>query len=268
MLGSLISGVVGLVSNLFTNNKNAQIARENNEFNAQQSLLQHQRNIELWNMNNEYNTPANQIKRLEEAGLSPYLAYSNGAAGGTASAPSAPSAMRAESYQFKNPLSGLTEIMGLLSSVESLKNQKLQNEKQSIDNKWQDQILSNQYWNSFWTGQFLNKRQALYGKYADDEWNWRNMILNNRASASTFDKDLARARLQYYQNTNLLQKSTLNYYNQFGYEGRKDYERMLYQTGIPSLVGLGGKALGAVGSRLGMPFLQKLEGSIWKLLFH
>lgn len=45
----------------------------------------------LWSMNNEYNTPVNQMKRLEEAGLNPFLVYGNGATGNTSAQPSSPS---------------------------------------------------------------------------------------------------------------------------------------------------------------------------------
>lgn len=45
----------------------------------------------LWNLNNEYNKPINQMKRLEEAGLNPFLVYGNGATGNTSAQPSSPS---------------------------------------------------------------------------------------------------------------------------------------------------------------------------------
>lgn len=36
------------------------------------------REIALWNMNNEYNTPAMQVQRLKDAGLNPALVYGTG----------------------------------------------------------------------------------------------------------------------------------------------------------------------------------------------
>lgn len=41
----------------------------------------------MWHVNNEYNTPANQRKRLEEAGINPALAFQNGNSGVASSAP-------------------------------------------------------------------------------------------------------------------------------------------------------------------------------------
>lgn len=41
-------------------------------------------NKEMWELENEYNTPENQMKRLKEAGLNPHLAYGNGTVANTA----------------------------------------------------------------------------------------------------------------------------------------------------------------------------------------
>ncbi len=45
---------------------------------------QSQWNREQWDIQNEYNLPANQMQRLRDAGLNPNLIYGNGAAGGQA----------------------------------------------------------------------------------------------------------------------------------------------------------------------------------------
>ena len=86
-----------------TNKSNKEINDTNNAFNAQQAELnrqfqkeqtdaQNQWNLDLWNLNNDYNTPANQLKRLQEAGINPnmYSTYSSGSSM-TASSSSTPS---------------------------------------------------------------------------------------------------------------------------------------------------------------------------------
>ena len=45
--------------------------------------MQQKANWETIDKNNAYSTPANQVKRLEEAGLNPSLIYGGGGAGGT-----------------------------------------------------------------------------------------------------------------------------------------------------------------------------------------
>jgi len=46
-----------------------------------------ERNIQNWKMQNEYNSPAQQMQRLKEAGLNPNLVYGKGAVGNSASQP-------------------------------------------------------------------------------------------------------------------------------------------------------------------------------------
>lgn len=52
---------------------------------------QHNKNLELLKFQLDYNSPAAQMKRFEEAGLNPHLVYSQGTSGNMQSAPSAPS---------------------------------------------------------------------------------------------------------------------------------------------------------------------------------
>lgn len=71
LLAGLISGGASVAAsgiNYFsqqaTNRSNERMNRENNDY-----------NLRLWQMNNEYNTPANQRLRMEAAGFNPNLMY-------------------------------------------------------------------------------------------------------------------------------------------------------------------------------------------------
>lgn len=55
--------------------------RKQNEWNRQMADLEWQRNLEMWNKNNAYNSPQAQMERLKAAGLNPNLVYGNGATG-------------------------------------------------------------------------------------------------------------------------------------------------------------------------------------------
>lgn len=84
-----------------TNQANRDIAQMNNEFNlamldkqiaynkeAYQRQFQDTKDftLEMWNRNNEYNSPSAQMQRLDEAGINPYMAMGNGMLGsGTSS---------------------------------------------------------------------------------------------------------------------------------------------------------------------------------------
>lgn len=88
-IGGLISGLIGSKRNLKavreTNEMNFRIAQMNNDYNKEMMERQMAYNIDMWNRANEYNTAANQRKRLEEAGLNPYLMMNGGDAGSASS---------------------------------------------------------------------------------------------------------------------------------------------------------------------------------------
>lgn len=115
LLGSVSqSPFLGVLGNLFTNSQNRRSVEETNRLNYQMQQQQNAWNERMWHMYNEYNTPANQIKRLKEAGLNPNLLYGNPSQG-TSSAPAqgtAPS--HAEAFQslgFGDMISNAQQLM-------------------------------------------------------------------------------------------------------------------------------------------------------------
>lgn len=78
--GSLFGGLFGSKSS----SAKAQLTatRETNEQNYKIWQEQKQHEIDMWNMQNAYNTPEQQVARLREAGLNPYLSLQNGSATG------------------------------------------------------------------------------------------------------------------------------------------------------------------------------------------
>lgn len=82
LLGGIISAGASLAGNIFgsssqnkVNQTNIDINRENNAFNAEQAQLQRDWQEEMWNKNNEYNSPQAMISR----GLNPFIGSSVGA---------------------------------------------------------------------------------------------------------------------------------------------------------------------------------------------
>lgn len=77
--GSLLSSGLNLIGVNMANQANMKLAE-----------YQADRNLELWNLNNEYNTPAKQMERYKAAGLNPNLIYGNGSSSaGNSSSPAA-----------------------------------------------------------------------------------------------------------------------------------------------------------------------------------
>ena len=53
--------------------------RKNREFQARENQKARDFELDMWNKNNAYNDPKEQMARLKNAGISPHLAYQNGA---------------------------------------------------------------------------------------------------------------------------------------------------------------------------------------------
>lgn len=86
MSPAIISGISGIISGgissllgSHSSKKSIQVQREENEKNRQHNLklahLQNKWNMEMYDKNNEYNSPIEQRKRLQAAGLNPDLMY-------------------------------------------------------------------------------------------------------------------------------------------------------------------------------------------------
>lgn len=61
--------------------------KSTNKANLKLAEYQYSKALEMWNRQNEYNLPKNQMSRLTEAGLNPNLVYGNGTVQGLTSAP-------------------------------------------------------------------------------------------------------------------------------------------------------------------------------------
>lgn len=121
---ALVTSGVNLVGGLFGAHKNNQnqAALMQKQIEAQKLMQknQNQWNLDMWNKQNEYNTPSNQRSLYEDAGLNPsyFMGQGNGTAGSvqssTMSAPSAPSP--AGDYGFLSSLGSTILQQELLKS--------------------------------------------------------------------------------------------------------------------------------------------------------
>lgn len=108
MIGAgIATGVGSLLGNIFgtksSNSQNMKINKMNNEFNAREAEKARQYQTEMWNKTNEWNSPKNIRKRIEEAGYNPYLGMDSSNVGTAQSTGSSASASAASPIQ-NNPL--------------------------------------------------------------------------------------------------------------------------------------------------------------------
>lgn len=79
-----------------------QMAQEAQAFEKSENELAFEREKEMWNLQNDYNSPAEQMRRYQDAGLSPYLIYGQGTPGNSNNMPNY-SATSATKPQTLNP---------------------------------------------------------------------------------------------------------------------------------------------------------------------
>lgn len=99
-VGSAIGNILGTTS---SNSQNMKINRMNNEFNAREAEKARQYQTEMWNKTNDWNSPKNVRKRLQEAGYNPYLGLDSSNVGTAQSAGSSSPASAASPIQ-NNPI--------------------------------------------------------------------------------------------------------------------------------------------------------------------
>lgn len=92
IVGGIISGVGSLFGGLGssamnnkavkdTNKANMEIAKYQAQWQQQENEKAYQRSLKMWNLQNEYNSPTQQMARIRAAGLNPNLVYGNGVTG-------------------------------------------------------------------------------------------------------------------------------------------------------------------------------------------
>lgn len=125
-LGNIGSSVLGYFGQKQTNKTNKQIAAD---------ARQHE--VDMWNMQNAYNNPSAQMKRLLDAGLNPNLVYGSGNVSGlqTGEKP------KTHSPEYKSPISQL-EIPNMLNYLREFSDYQVK--RTQIDNIGEATNLSRQ----------------------------------------------------------------------------------------------------------------------------
>lgn len=107
--------------------------------------IQNRMNIKNWQMQNEYNTPANQMARFKAAGLNPNLIYDRGDSGSAGSLPS----YQLDAGAVKNGIAASAAIKQLQlldaekwKATEDARQSSLQNDMISKENFYLDSYLS------------------------------------------------------------------------------------------------------------------------------
>ena len=82
--GSLLNSGFGMAAQRNANIQNMQLAKYQNNWQTAENEKAYARSVEMWNMQNRYNSPTAQMSRLRQAGLNPNLVYGSGVTGNSA----------------------------------------------------------------------------------------------------------------------------------------------------------------------------------------
>lgn len=126
-----------------TNAQNYQMFRESQDFSREMYQRQLSDQWDMWNAQNEYNSASSQRRRLEAAGLNPYMMMSGGNAG-TGSSMSAPSASSPSYSPAQAPrvnpvlrdFMGGFQLSNLAESFLRIQDQKADVQGKNIDNQY------------------------------------------------------------------------------------------------------------------------------------
>lgn len=144
--GSLLGSLVGGASTNEANKRNVALQRETNELNYRMNKENNEYNrnlaIEMFNLENEYNSPGNMRKRLEAAGINPFVAAANqmGIVEGRAETPMAQQPIAAQSAQV-SPLFPQQSLVGTFSEVANAFNSLASAKKTGIESDLLDETF-------------------------------------------------------------------------------------------------------------------------------
>lgn len=147
LLGGIFGGASNRSANREANATNLAIARETNQNQYQMFQEQNAFNERMYNQMQQYNTPAAQMQRYQEAGINPYIAAGNVQTGNAQSSLQSAQAPQLQMPQVAPALGMGDAIQNSFSQIGNVLSQYAQNElalsqaqKNRSESRWIDQL--------------------------------------------------------------------------------------------------------------------------------
>lgn len=155
-------GVVGAIGQVVSAGVNAYSQNQTNKANQKLAEYQYSKDLEMWNLNNAYNTPANQMLRLQQGGLNPNLVYGTGTVTGNTSG-NYPK-YNAPTVKYQSPIPDIPTMIGTYQDVK-MKKQTLDNMQAQKDYTEQQTVNEGMKQLGYWTDS-AEKNQRFTAKSA------------------------------------------------------------------------------------------------------
>lgn len=206
LIPAAVAGAGALLGSGINAASNANANAKNNAFSREMYDKQKADSINFWNMENEYNSPQEQMKRLQAAGLNPNLVYGNGSAVNTSSSiptPSAPSS----SYKPNNFDLGGAVSTGFSTYVDTqLKSAQLDNLKAQNTQIANDAILkAAQTMSTLETG----KNTSFKTNFLQDTAHITRAFMSEQANKMHYDQYMSQSAATRADDTNDLKLEQL-----------------------------------------------------------
>lgn len=131
------AGLIGTILELGGTIYASQVAKRNtdktNQANRDLSELGYQHDVDMWNRQNEYNSPAAQMARLKAAGLNPNLIYGSGAGGAAGNSSQLPHYSVPQAQYNYRPMVDLPQLLGAYQEF-SMRQAQIDNVKAQTEN--------------------------------------------------------------------------------------------------------------------------------------
>lgn len=111
----------------------AQQNKKNREFAEEQAQNEFDRNVQMWQMQNEYNSPSAQMQRFKDAGLNPHLIYGQGNPGNASQLPK----YNAPTWTGNTPQ---TDLLSMLSLYQDIKIKQQQRDNIFFDTQLKSEL--------------------------------------------------------------------------------------------------------------------------------
>lgn len=188
--GISIGDIASAGASIYQTRENSRVAKENTDktIRANKELAQYQysKDLEMWNKQNEYNSPLSQMNRFAQAGLNKNLIYGQGSSGNATTLPKYQSPTVRYDYM---PKTNLPEVLSAFQDFK-MKNAQIDNVKQDTQNKAMTNII--QGLNREWLSDRNNYLSGNLGY-------WQNRMVQetNKTSKSLSESQLASYNASY-----------------------------------------------------------------------
>lgn len=147
--GGVIGAIINAGAGMYDSYQNRKTSKENTAANIAaakaEAELAYQRSVEMWHMQNMYNSPEAQMQRFKNAGLNPHLIYGQGNAGNASSMPQYQPANLQTRHVAAQYGAGLQSILPTLMSVgswmQSMRLQEAELRKKTSDTMRVEQLV-------------------------------------------------------------------------------------------------------------------------------